>query len=88
SMRSRSDKVDVGRVCMTLGGGGHPGAGGCHLLGDLESTKDKVVRALDAAFNRHRPTGPSQIVQHQPPVDPTASDHRPAVIKAPSDEET
>jgi bifunctional oligoribonuclease and PAP phosphatase NrnA len=52
SMRSRSDKVDVGRVCMSLGGGGHPGAGGCHMHGDLASVKEKVVRALDAAFNR------------------------------------
>lgn len=52
SMRSRSDKVDVGRVCMTLGGGGHPGAGGCHLNDSLAMTKDRVVRALDAAFNR------------------------------------
>ena len=55
SMRSRSDRVDVGRVCMTLGGGGHPGAGGCHLEGDLTSTKERVVKALDAAFNRARP---------------------------------
>jgi phosphoesterase RecJ-like protein len=55
SMRSRSDRVDVGKVCMTLGGGGHPGAGGCHMNGDLVATKDKVVRALDAAFNRSRP---------------------------------
>jgi len=55
SMRSRSEKVDVGRVCMSLGGGGHPGAGGCHLEGDLASTKERVVRALDAAFNRSRP---------------------------------
>jgi bifunctional oligoribonuclease and PAP phosphatase NrnA len=52
SMRSRSDRVDVGKVCMALGGGGHPGAGGCHINGDLASTKDKVVRALDQAFNR------------------------------------
>ncbi len=52
SMRSRSEKIDVGRVCMTLGGGGHPGAGGCHVNGDLEATKDRVVRALDAAFSR------------------------------------
>src|SRR3954466_12751823 len=50
SMRSRREKSDVGRLCMTLGGGGHPGAGGCHMMGDLVSTKDKVVRALDAAF--------------------------------------
>ncbi len=55
SMRSRSDKVDVGKVCMSLGGGGHPGAGGCHMHGDLGSTKERVVRALDAAFNRSRP---------------------------------
>jgi phosphoesterase RecJ-like protein len=62
SMRSRSDKVDVGRVCMALGGGGHPGAGGCHLPGDLASTKDRVVRALEQAFNRYsRPASePSQ----------------------------
>jgi phosphoesterase RecJ-like protein len=53
SMRSRSEKVDVGKVCMTLGGGGHPGAGGCHLPGDLVTTKDRVVRVLDQAFNRH-----------------------------------
>ncbi|HEX2688397.1 MAG TPA: DHH family phosphoesterase [Kofleriaceae bacterium] len=53
SMRSRSDKVDVGRVCMALGGGGHPGAGGCHIQGDLATTKDRVVRALDQAFNRY-----------------------------------
>jgi phosphoesterase RecJ-like protein len=52
SMRSRSEKIDVGRVCMTLGGGGHPGAGGCHLDGTLESVREKVVRALELAFNR------------------------------------
>lgn len=53
SMRSRSEKVDVGRVCLALGGGGHPGAGGCHIAADLAVTKDRVVRALDQAFNRH-----------------------------------
>lgn len=52
SMRSRAERIDVGKVCMSLGGGGHPGAGGCHLEGDLASTKDTVVRALEAAFNR------------------------------------
>jgi phosphoesterase RecJ-like protein len=52
SMRSRSEQIDVGRVCMTLGGGGHPGAGGCHMGGDLASVKEKVVRALETAFNR------------------------------------
>jgi phosphoesterase RecJ-like protein len=52
SMRSRSDKIDVGKVCMMLGGGGHPGAGGCHINGDLPSTKERVVRTLEQAFNR------------------------------------
>lgn len=54
SMRSRTEKIDVGRVCMGLGGGGHPGAGGCHIDGDLAATKERVVRALDAAFGRAR----------------------------------
>ncbi|HEX3481664.1 MAG TPA: DHH family phosphoesterase [Kofleriaceae bacterium] len=53
SMRSRSEKVDVGKVCLALGGGGHPGAGGCHIAADLAVTKDRVVRALDQAFNRN-----------------------------------
>ena len=52
SMRSRSERIDVGKVCMTLGGGGHPGAGGCHITSDLPGTKEKVVRALEQAFNR------------------------------------
>lgn len=64
SMRSRSEKIDVGRVCMTLGGGGHPGAGGCHMHGDLATTKDKVVRALDATFNKSRPVA-------EPPREPS-----------------
>jgi bifunctional oligoribonuclease and PAP phosphatase NrnA len=50
SMRSRSDKIDVGRVCMTMGGGGHPGAGGCHLNIDGAQAKDRVVTALTKAF--------------------------------------
>jgi phosphoesterase RecJ-like protein len=52
SMRSRSERVDVGKVCMALGGGGHPGAGGCHMPGELPVIKDRVVRALELAFNR------------------------------------
>ena len=38
-----------------VGIGGHPGAGGCHLPGDLVTTKERVVRAPDAAFNKSRP---------------------------------
>jgi phosphoesterase RecJ-like protein len=50
SMRSRSERVDVGRVCLPLGGGGHPGAGGAHLAGELGEAKERVVATLDAAF--------------------------------------
>jgi len=67
SMRSRSEKVDVGKVCMTLGGGGHPGAGGCHLPGDLVTTKDRVVRALEQAFNRY--SRPVIEPPHEPAID-------------------
>jgi phosphoesterase RecJ-like protein len=70
SMRSRSDKIDVGKVCMGLGGGGHPGAGGCHMNGDLQTTKERVVRALDMAFNR--PSGRIS-VQTAAVADPAAS---------------
>ncbi|HET7502621.1 MAG TPA: DHH family phosphoesterase [Kofleriaceae bacterium] len=61
SMRSRSERVDVGKVCMALGGGGHPGAGGCHLPGELPGIKDRVVRALEQAFNR--PSRPMEQAQ-------------------------
>lgn len=64
SMRSRSEKIDVGKVCMALGGGGHPGAGGCHMNDSLVATKERIVRALDAAFNR----------QSKPVIDPAPVD--------------
>lgn len=70
SMRSRSDRVDVGRVCMSLGGGGHPGAGGCHIEADLAITKERVVKALDAAFNRSRPVGRPESVPPPASADP------------------
>ncbi|HEU4729692.1 MAG TPA: DHH family phosphoesterase [Kofleriaceae bacterium] len=64
SMRSRSERVDVGKVCMALGGGGHPGAGGCHLPGELPAIKDRVVRALEQAFNR--PSHPMAAQSQEP----------------------
>jgi phosphoesterase RecJ-like protein len=58
SMRSRSERIDVGRVCMQLGGGGHPGAGGCHVNADLKESRERVVKLLDAAFNPRRDSVP------------------------------
>jgi bifunctional oligoribonuclease and PAP phosphatase NrnA len=63
SMRSRTDRVDVGRVCMQLGGGGHPGAGGCHLDGELEEARRRVVMALDLAFVHEGPMPRSNYVR-------------------------
>jgi phosphoesterase RecJ-like protein len=77
SMRSRSERVDVGKVCMTLGGGGHPGAGGCHLPGELTAVKDRVVRALDHSFNRpHR-------ISHAPTSADARSERRDGAHAAP-----
>jgi len=47
SMRSRSDAVDAGAVCERLGGGGHPGAGGCIV--DLEIAEARKVAERELA---------------------------------------
>jgi len=75
---------------MALGGGGHPGAGGCHMPGDLVTTKNVVTRALDMAFNRQRTSGVMQSVRPPDPrEDSSETSHTNLVaIKAPSDEET
>ena len=54
SMRSRTERVDVGAICMALGGGGHPGAAGVHLEGDIAAARGQVVAALEDAFARPR----------------------------------
>lgn len=63
SMRSRTDRIDVGRVCMQLGGGGHPGAGGCHLEGEMEDARRRVVAALETAFLHEGPLPRSNYVR-------------------------
>ena len=50
SMRVRDNKLDVGAVCLALGGGGHPGAAGCHLATDLPGARQVVIDALAAAL--------------------------------------
>lgn len=51
SMRARNERVDVGAVCLSLGGGGHPGAAGVHLDTDLPSARARVIAALGAAVS-------------------------------------
>ncbi len=60
SMRSRNERVDVGAVCMTLGGGGHPGAAGVHLDTDLAGAKVQVIAALERALTRP-PSSPAAL---------------------------
>lgn len=63
SMRSRTDRIDVGRVCMSLGGGGHPGAGGCHLDGQMADARRRVITALEMAFLHEGPPPRSNYVR-------------------------
>ena len=44
SIRSRG-YVNVDKFAGKFGGGGHKGAGGCVIKGDIESVKRKVLKA-------------------------------------------
>jgi phosphoesterase RecJ-like protein len=55
SMRARDQRIDVGAVCLALGGGGHPGAAGCHLDLDLPAARQLVIDALSAALAASAP---------------------------------
>jgi phosphoesterase RecJ-like protein len=48
SMRSKG-RVDVGAICVSLGGGGHVYAAGFTSCDDVPTTMDRVRSALDAA---------------------------------------
>lgn len=42
--------VDASKVCAEMGGGGHARAAGCTLEGDLAAVKQRIVEALQPAF--------------------------------------
>lgn len=46
SMRSRGHAIDAGKVCARLGGGGHAGAAGCTLEGELPPARTRVLECL------------------------------------------
>ena len=50
SMRARGDLFDVGKICFSMGGGGHQGAAGCTLEGELSDARATVEAALAAAL--------------------------------------
>jgi len=47
SLRSKG-KVNVERVARTFGGGGHINAAACHIEGDLETVKQRVLDVIGA----------------------------------------
>jgi phosphoesterase RecJ-like protein len=51
SMRSKGHLIDAGEICLALGGGGHRGAAGCTLPGDLPGARAVVEAALAAALS-------------------------------------
>ncbi len=50
SMRSKGHIIDAGEICLALGGGGHRGAAGCTLVGDLPAARTTVEAALARAL--------------------------------------
>ena len=45
SLRSH-ETVNVSDVALLLGGGGHRGAAGCFITGDVEHAKGKIIDAI------------------------------------------
>lgn len=51
SLRSKSDRVNVGDICAQFGGGGHFAAAGAHIPGRPLSVQRRVVAAVRKAIN-------------------------------------
>jgi bifunctional oligoribonuclease and PAP phosphatase NrnA len=52
SLRSKSPKVDVAKVCGLFGGGGHRLAAGARVAGSLAEVQEKVLQAIDHEFDQ------------------------------------
>jgi phosphoesterase RecJ-like protein len=50
SFRS-AEKVNVSKICQTLGGGGHARAAGCSASGDISEIKEYLVEAVRKALD-------------------------------------
>jgi phosphoesterase RecJ-like protein len=46
SARSKSDKIDVNKICSEFGGGGHPRAAGARFRGKLEEVRGLVLKRV------------------------------------------
>ena len=47
------DPIDASAICQTLGGGGHKGAAGCTLTGELSVVKAQILSAVKAALEEN-----------------------------------
>jgi phosphoesterase RecJ-like protein len=36
--------INVGKICATMGGGGHAKAAGCTVFGTFEEVKEKLIK--------------------------------------------
>jgi phosphoesterase RecJ-like protein len=52
SLRSKSPKIDVSKVCGLFGGGGHRLAAGARITGSLAEVQEKVLQAIDHEFDQ------------------------------------
>ena len=52
SLRSKSPKVSVSKVCGLFGGGGHTLAAGARIRGSLAEVQEKVLHAIDHEFDQ------------------------------------
>jgi len=52
SLRSKTPKIDVSKVCGLFGGGGHKLAAGARLSGSLAEVQEKVLQAIDHEFDQ------------------------------------
>jgi phosphoesterase RecJ-like protein len=52
SLRSKSPKISVSKVCALFGGGGHTLAAGARIGGSLAEVQEKVLHAIDHEFDQ------------------------------------
>jgi phosphoesterase RecJ-like protein len=52
SLRSKSQKISVSKVCGLFGGGGHTLAAGARIRGSLAEVQEKVLHAIDHEFDQ------------------------------------
>jgi phosphoesterase RecJ-like protein len=52
SLRSKSPRVDVSKVCSQFGGGGHTLAAGARVAGSLAEVEERVLQAIDQELSK------------------------------------